>query len=95
MSIPACDKFKSKMCQRNAESCWFEHPMENKNTNCHSPTETKTKSEKSNADEEQVFCEAKVDPFPPDQFRIMMKMVADLCQKVENVEKKMVSMMRT
>ena len=95
LSIPACDKFKSKMCQRNAESCWFEHPMENKkkNTNCHSPTETKTKSEKSNADEEQVFCEAPQNAFPPDQITKMLDMVKQMCDKVQNMELKMEELM--
>ena len=80
-SVLTCANFKAGNCSRSEDECWFKHYSSDE-------------SEFSKT-EEQVFCEAKVDPFPPDQFRIMMKMVADLCQKVENVEKKMVSMMRT
>ena len=76
-AVQPCEKFKSGNCSRNNDECWFIHPKE------------KSQSQQS---EEQVLCEAQVDPFPPDQIKTMMEMVANLCQKVENVEMKMAKM---
>ena len=77
-TVLPCESFKAGNCSRSEEDCWFRHPDQNK--------------EKSSP-EPQVFHQANSDPFPPDQFRIIMQMVTDLCHKVENVEKKMVTIM--
>ena len=51
-------------------------------------SEKNVSSEKSDSSENLVFCEAPKNQ-PPDQFRIIMEMVKDICQRMENMEEKM------
>ena len=74
-TVQRCEGYASGNCIRSENECWFNH--------------VKEKSESQNKSRQQDFCKAQENPFPPDQFRKMMEMVTNLCQKVENVEQKL------
>ena len=77
-----CQNFLKGVCQRSDESCWFIHRSEPKKP------EAGTKNKKSESKSQApVFQEVPADPFPPNQLTAVLKMVASLCQKVENMEK--------
>ena len=72
-TVQLCSGFTSGNCSRGEDQCWYKHLND--------------RSE-SVRPEEQVFCEARENIFPPDQMGKMMEMVVMLCQKMEKVEVK-------
>ena len=69
-TVQLCSGFTSGNCSRGEDQCWYKHLND--------------RSE-SVRPEEQVFCEARENIFPPDQIGKMMEMVVMLCQKMEKV----------
>ena len=76
-----CEKYLNNQCERSADNCWY----------VHSSDQAKEKS--STVSQEQVFCQAPSDPFPPDQMSRMFWMVSNLCRKVEGMEKRFEELM--
>ena len=77
-SILECQNFKRGKCQRTDELCWFKH--------------TPVTGESKTPTQGQVFQEAPANLFPPEQFSRMLQMVDTLCQKVEQMEKRILNL---
>ena len=89
--VPQCEKFKSKNCARGEKECWFEHNTEDKMSQPNSwPKLDKNSAGKKDT---PVFCEVSKNAFPPDQLNMMMKMLGNLCSKVQKMEEKFENLM--
>ena len=73
-----CQNFKMGKCKRTEDACWFTHNFKNITESLSS---------------EQVFQKASPNLFPPEQVLRMFQLVENLCQKMENMEKRMEEMM--
>ena len=82
-TISTCENFLAKKCQRSDKTCWFAHTSDD---HIHEKHEDKSS-------DDQVFWKAPLHPFPPDQVTSMLKMVKQLCEKVESMEKKLEDLM--
>ena len=94
--VPACEKFNIKQCPRSNERCWFEHRNSDKNVDKNNlwPTIDKNSPITSPPQtESSVFHEVVGGTFPPDQVKLMMDMVSNLCSKMENMEKRLKDLM--
>ena len=89
--VPQCEKFKSKNCARGEKECWFEHNTEDKMSQPNSwPKLDKNSARKKDT---PFFCEVSKNAFPPDQLNMMMKMLGNLCSKVQKMEEKLENLM--
>ena len=84
--VPSCEKFNTKQCPRSNEKCWFEHRISDKNVNKNNPWSKNIKNSQPQT-ESSVFHEAVGETFPPDQVKLMLDMVNNLCRKMDNMEK--------
>jgi hypothetical protein len=90
--VPSCEKFNIKQCPRSNEKCWFEHRTSDKNTDKNNPWSRNVKNSPPQT-ESSVFHEVVGGTFPPDQVKLMMDMVSNLCSKMENMEKRFKDLM--
>ena len=91
--VPACEKFAKDICSRSDDHCWYIH-IPGKET---SPTKNKTSRVNQNSplNQQQVFQESSVNPFPPDHLmNKMMEAMDMLCTKLEILEKRMQELMK-
>ena len=88
-SVPTCDIFVARKCQRSDGNCWFGHPSSKKAGEEPSVNENVQRKPVN----QQVFCEDLQNPFPPDQIRMMFQMVNQFCKKMDSMEKRLEELM--
>ena len=90
--VPQCKKFSLKKCSRGEKECWFEHKVSENMKIDDNPWPKLVKSSPIKTDA-PVFREATENAIPPDQLSLMMKMIGNLCNKVEKMEEKLEDLM--
>ena len=79
VNVQICEKFLSNKCYRSDDDCWYNH---------------KQKVSQLNTKEDvQVFQMAQKDSLPPDHHQKMMDTIQKLCLRVENMDKKLNTLM--
>ena len=81
-TVPDCNLFRSKKCQKNENYCWYVH------------RDVKTNSNTSKASNQQDFQEVLGDTPPPDQMKSVLMMVTKLFSKMEEMETKIQNIMK-
>ena len=82
-TVQRCKMFDDGQCQRSNDECWFVH-LHDENVKSFQQKEVPKK---------QVFQEASENALPPDQMSKLFWMVTNLCNKVQNIEKKFEDLM--
>ena len=80
--IDTVGQCSDSQCERSNDDCWF----------LHSPG-VKVGSQGNSEAEKSVFQEVPMNAFPPDQMSKLFWMVTNLCNKVQNIEKKFEDLM--
>ena len=83
-----CSKFVSGTCFRDVK-CWYRHPDSPRKASKHEKPKNLS-FESENPD----FHKAQTNLFPPDQMTQIMKMFANLSQKMQKMEEKMTEVMK-
>ena len=91
--VPACEKFAKDICSRSDDHCWYIHLLGKETPS--SKDKKSPENQNSQLNQQQVFQEASVNPFPPDHLmQKMMEAMNMLCTKVEIMEKRMQELMK-
>ena len=85
LSVPQCESFKQGKCPKGGNECWFEHNF-SENIKMTDKVWPKINQNSPVKSADPVFCEASGDTFPPDQLSKIMKMIGNLCNKVQKME---------
>ena len=86
-NVPPCEKFREKNCSRSSKDCWFDHEAVGNNRNENPWPKLVPNSPRKT--EEPVFRGVPAQTMPPDQMKMMIEMMSSLCDKVENMEKRL------
>ena len=90
-AVPQCEQFKLKNCARGQKECCFEHNTDDELSQPNPwPKLDKNSPMKKNT---PGFCEVRQNALPPDQLNIMMKMLGNLCSKVQKMEEQFENLM--
>ena len=94
--VPSCEKSNAGKCFKNESECWFIHRAIPKNRNNENPWPELVPSSQPRSDnttKKPVFRETVSHALPPDQLKVMMDMISNLCIKVETMEKRFEDLM--
>ena len=88
--VPQCEQFSAGKCSRGEKECWFVHKESRKN-----PVDNNPWPKLPVKTNDSVFHKANPHAVPPgeDQLNMMMKMIGNLCSKIQKMEDKFEDLM--